>query len=238
MKTRVILFITAILFLAGCKFHKEVKDRIIPRPDDITQTELCQTLYANILGLFPRSNNNMKKHPALFDDTYTQRIVLTKDTEVFVTFIGEEASRSNTLGWYAYQENETPRANYDIKEQVIFPIVSHGVLEAGDTRKINLGKFKAGTVIGFYLIVSGWNAQSQTIDFKQNILYTDALLNKGGVKQHILFSEKQCNDLIVGFEDTNLNVSDHDFNDILFKVSDNDQQHPSTSFNLEHIPSL
>ncbi|MBT1706178.1 DUF4114 domain-containing protein [Chryseosolibacter indicus] len=239
MKSKILLTLFVFTFLTSCKHEvKDVVRTIDPVPDDLVPIELCTTLYANIYSLFPQGKNHKLKYPLLFDNTYEQRIILTKDTEVYVTFVGDGASRNNSLGWYSYNTNGQVKVNSNIRDQIVFPFISYNVLKEGDTRQVSIGKFKAGTVIGFFLITGGWNNEDMFIDFTQNKLYTDSVLNTDHTKQHVLFKEKTCNDLIIGFEDTRLSISDYDFNDILFKVSDNNQQRPATSFNTDNIPSL
>jgi hypothetical protein len=238
MKNKSLVFGLIVLFAMGCHNHHDLIRRVDEVPKDVTNLQLCETLYANILNLFKEGRNNMDKYPALFDKNANHKIVLNKDTEVFVTFIGEGAGLSNTLGWYAYKDGEMNQAGADVRNQIIFPHIANSVLSPGDTRQVSIGKFEAGTVIGFYLVVGGWNKESSAIDFTKPIIYTDASLNRDGAVQHLLFNEKQCNDVVVGFEDLYLPASDYDFNDILFKVSDNDQKAVSTAFDMQLIPSL
>lgn len=239
MKNKTLLLgIMTVLLVGGCHDRREPDDIYVvdELPTYVFQMPVCETLLPNILKLFPEHKNNMEKYQLLFREGFQQQIILKKDAEIFVTFVGEAASRNNVLGWYAYNELSAPSADVDLKNQIVFPHISNSILKPGYSR--SLGKFEAGTIIGFYLIVGGWDSENHAIDFKKPILYSDAVLNKNGVKQSVLFDEAGCNDIVVGFEDTSLSNADRDFNDILIKISDNDQNEVSASFDKLLIPVL
>jgi hypothetical protein len=120
---------------------------------------------------------------------------------------------------------------------VLFPDVSHTVLKPGNRLKLGEGKFAAGTVIGFFLIVGGW--QDGTIDYDKPKIYTDQKFNPNQAQQHILFEEKTCGDMVLAFEDLagDPATSDQDFNDILFTVSDNNDDKINTAFEHKSIAS-
>jgi len=225
--------------LLGCSKDKEkTVERVDEVPQDIIPTKLCETLYDNIMALFPESRNNEGTHENLFTDTAQIHIVLTKDSEVFVSFVAEGATITNTLGWYAYDSQNVPTSPGDIDKELIFPNISNSVLKPGDTRQLGSTKFKAGTVIGFYLIVGGWNGSNGTVNYKKPTHYTNYEWNANGQRQHVLFKEKQCGDIVVGFEDKAILETDGDFNDIIFTVSDNNQNLETTSFDLKHVAVL
>lgn len=227
------------VFLLMCScHHRDGLMKMNERPDDIRNLPVCEPLYNNILSLFPESRNNFAKYPALFDASIRQEIALVNEAEIFVTFVGERASRSNALGWYTYDSGGQPNVNSNYTQQIIFPHISNSVLTAGDTRQLSLGRFKAGTVIGFYLVIGGWDAKNGVVDFSKAIFYTDRSLNKNSAQQSVIFQEKDCNDIIVAYEDTNVAAADLDFDDVLFKVSDNNEQRVSVSFDMSLIPSL
>jgi hypothetical protein len=239
MKKLITLAVLSMLGMTAC--HKEkngpLKEMEVV-PEDVFNVELCETLYSNIRDLFKEGHNCTGIYSSLFDGSFQQRIVLTEDAEIFVTFIGEGAGKSNTLGWYSYSQTEQPHVDPSFKEQIVFPLISNAVLETGDTRQISIGKFQAGTVISFFLVVGGWDKINGGVDFRKNILYTDPELNKAGLRQNIMFQEKRCNDIVLGFEDLEMPSSDQDFNDILIKISDNNAQQTSGAFNMELIPAL
>ncbi len=207
-----------------------------PVPEDVFNVELCPTLVSNVTALFPESGNNQEKHAELFGNSTQQRIVLTEDTDVYVSFVAERASIGNVLGYYVYNSNATPGSSEDIDKQLIFPNVDNTYLEPGDTRKLGSARLKAGTVIGFFLIVGGYRGDG--VYFKKPTFYTDQGWNANQEKQHVLFRESTCGALVVGFEDKRSDAADKDFNDLIFTVSDNISDQQNTSFDLQNIATL
>ena len=86
-------------------------------------------------------------------------------------------------------------------------------------RQLGAAKLKAGTVIGFFLIVGGYH--NEGVYFKKPTFYTDTNWNANGEKQHVLYRENECGSIVVGFEDKASSTADKDYNDIIFMVSDN-----------------
>jgi hypothetical protein len=228
-----------ILLLGGfaCK-DEEVFKKVTPVPEDIFNVELCPTLLSNALSLFPDSRNNMQTHTQLFTGTTQQRIVLTKDTDVYVTFVTEAATIGNVLGYYIYDQNNVPGSSEDIDKQLIFPNVDKTYLNPGDTRRLGSAQLKAGTVIGFFLIVGGY--RNDGVYFKRPTSYTDQNWNADQAKQHVMYQESECSAIVIGFEDKNSasTNTDKDFNDIIFTVSDNIDDAPNTSFDLQNVVTL
>jgi len=221
-----------LLFLSSCRHDLGVKQV----PDELIKSVPCPTLYSRILELFPEHSKNSKQ--TLFSDSVQKKVVLTKDSEVYVTYISEGAGYRNTFGWYSYDKSSPPSTASQLKLNVLFPDVSETVLEPGNRLLLQKEKFKAGTVIGFFLIVGGW--EDGTINYDKPKVYTDYQFNTGGTQQHILFEEKTCSDIVLAFEDLGTGdpkSSDHDFNDILFTVSDNNSEKINTAFDAKKIPS-
>lgn len=226
-----------LVSLAGCQESIKFIKPITEVPDKIIPTKPCSTLYSRILELFPESKNELL-HTVLFADTLQKNIVLTKETEVYLTFISQGAGIQNSFGWYSYNRLTIPKNSKDFQWHILFPNVSSNALKAGDRLKLQDQKFEKGTVIGFFLIVSGW--QNGAIDYTQLAHFTDFLLNKDQLQQHILFEEKICGDRVLTFEDLPLNRldCDHDFNDIVFTVSDNNKGLVNSSFEQSQVMKL
>lgn len=234
MKARIFCI---ILLLAGFACSDEdVYVKQTPIPKDIFNVELCPTLIANALSLFPESRNNMDTHTQLFSGDTQQRIVLTKDTDVYVSFVTEAATIGNVLGYYIYDQNNVPGSSEDIDKQVIFPNVDKTYLNAGDTRRLGDAQLKAGTVIGFFLIQGGY--RNDGVYFKKPTSYTDQNWNAEQAKQHVMYQENECSAIVIGFEDKNSANADKDFNDIIFTVSDNIDDLANTSFDLQNVVTL
>lgn len=213
-------------------------------PPVIIPTKPCATLYSRIIELFPNGKDNRTIHPELFATTVSNRIVLKNESEVYITFVGENAGWRNTLGYYTYDESSPPASVNDLKKAVLFPNVSQvdggGSLKVGDLVQIGTGKFPAGTVIGFYLVAEGWK-NGMTVDGRYTD-YTDFNFNLGKYKQHTIFKEKTCGDLVLTYEDIDASDpigGDFDYNDVVFTISDSkDTTKANTSFDMTGIPEL
>lgn len=214
-------------------------------PANIIPTKPCPTLYSQIINLFPEGVNNMNRYPELFSPNIPKDIILTKESEVYLTFVAEGAGWKNSLGYYTYNLSNPPKSIADLDKHILFPNVSGvnegGGLNTGDMVQIGTGKFPANTVVGFYLIAQGW--KNGLVTDGRYTHYTDIQFNPGNHQQHTLFVEKTCNDLVMTFEDIDkddhLSYQDYDYNDILFVISDNkDPNHKTanTAIDLSNIP--
>lgn len=230
MKTRSLWSLLLVLLFAACSDN----DLDGQRPDNIIESEPCPTLFARILELFPE--NVEVSQSALFSDTVQKRVELIKESEVYVTYLAEGAGFRNSVAWYSYSVFNPPTAGSQLDLHVLFPDVSSDILTPGNRLKLQDEKFPKGTVIGFVLIINGWQGK---VDFDKPKLYTDYDLNANKRQQHILFMEKTCGELVLAFED-NMSLSDTadaDYNDIIFTVADNNVNNLNTSFNQDGIVS-
>lgn len=228
--------LTIILFIIislACNKLESVKEI----PDGLTQVKPCPTLYDSIIGLFPEKVNNLKRYPQLFGNDNNKSIVLNKSSHVYVTYISEGANYSNTVGWYSYHQDNPPTDINDIQLNILFPHVSDNILIPGATVKLQNRMFDTGTVIGFFLIVNGW--KNGSINYDNTIHFTDYAFNLDQHQQHVFFIEKNCDDLVLAFEDVSLKLGgDKDFNDIIFTVFDNNQGLATTSIVLDDVEVL
>lgn len=236
MKQLLLLFVLLSMLISGCKKDTKISDV----PPGLIPADLDTILAQRLAVLLPRKNC-IVNHPNLFSDTITKKIIVTKETEVYVTFLEQSAAYKNTFGWYLYQGGEKP-TNDVVSKQIIFPNVSVPPLANGDKIKIGTGKFPAGSIIEFFLIVQGW--QDGTIDYNAALtLYTDPTLNPNGYQQSILFRDQSYGTIILGFEDilqddvTN-HYFDEDFNDVLFSITDNIDGFRTVSFDTTKMAVL
>jgi hypothetical protein len=234
MKAKTLFTIFLLLSLA-CKDDEKFRE-VPPVPTDIFKIDLCPTLLTNVTSLFPESKNNQEKYAQLFADGTQQRIVLTKDANVYVSFVAEAATIGNVLGYYIYNSGSTPGSSEDITKELIFPNVDNSYLAPGDSRQLGTAQLKAGTVIGFFLIVGGY--RNDGVYFKRPTFYTDFGWNADNAKQHVLFQEQECGSIVVGFEDKNSVTGDKDYNDVIFTVSDNVNDQETTSFDVQNVVTL
>lgn len=230
MKSNYIYLIFLLLFI-GCE--KEKTDEL---PENIIKIYPVENVVDSLKLIFTENGNVQINNPSFFSDTVQKNIVLNKESHVYVTFLDEATAAKNTLCWYSYSQSQPPQVIGNITGNVIFPNISKtgegGLLELGYTVQLGTEKFVAGTVIGFFLIASGWNAG--TINFNANTYYTNYNFNVAGKQMHILFKNSYSKYLVIGFEDNLTGPSD--FNDILFAISDSDEGHEATSFDLSKVP--
>jgi hypothetical protein len=183
---------------------------------------------------FPESKNVKNAKPELFETATRKEIVLKSESDVYVTFISEGASLANTFGWYSYQQGSSPGSASSIQMNILFPHVSERVLRQGDRLRLGESKFPAGTVIGFFLIIDGW--EKGEIHYDRETFFTNYDLNPNGEQQHVLYKHKELGDIVLSFEDVLTSTSsDKDYNDIIFTVTDNTTEAEVTSFDVTGV---
>jgi hypothetical protein len=233
------LFVILIALLLGCSKEEEVKrgrEAHEEIPDEIIPSKPCTTLYKSIMDMFYEHQNNQTQYPQLFANGAMKSVVLTKESELYVTFISEGAGYENSLGYYTYNENDGPGGkSSDLELHILFPHISSSVLTKGDMLQVGTGKFPKGTVVGFFLVIRGWE-EDGFVNYDKPIHFTDYDFNINHHQQHILFKEGTCGDIVMAFEDKPLDSgSDYDFNDVIFTVSDNDAQLETVSIDLTNM---
>lgn len=207
-------------------------------PDDIIPTKPCETLVDNIIAMFPEGKDNRTANSELFANENNLILKLTKESPVYLTFVDEGAGWKNSLAYYTYDYENTPTSADEIELHILFPNASKegsgGGLKAGDRVQLGDGNFAQNTVIGFCLIAKGWkNGTTVEGDYRH---YTNIEWNKDATQQHILFKESNCKDIVLCFEDVRLPSGDIDFNDIIFTVTDNEEDAlVATAFDMTNI---
>ncbi len=176
-----------------------------------------------------------KYNPQYISSGYDTDILLEKDADVWVTFVAEGAGYRNVLGFYTY-DIENPPAEKPGPEDItiVFPNVSArgsgGGLQAGD--KVSIGRFNAGTGIGWVLLANGWRG-SVTPGHWQ--LYSNPDYNPEADENlrfhNVLLNDTDSERIILGFEDIRRDYGscDNDFNDALFYITANPYEAIRTS---------
>ena len=146
------------------------------------------------------------------------KLVLNSDATARVYFLGEGAGNRNSLGI-----STTGGGPLSEDAALIFPDASspsgyagsrslvrsyREPLLAGDF--VDLGSFKAGTALDFFLIANGAGGGSEAFS-------TNLSLNKDGVVHAVSLAPNGSAYLIIGFEDLN-GGGDRDYNDLVFAV--------------------
>lgn len=160
-------------------------------------------------------------HPELLSNKAIADIAITSPSNVYVTFVSQLTTSANALAFYTYPTNTPPASAKDIKTiTYFFPSAGTGTkLKAGD--KVKIGRFEAGTSIGFVLMKSAWNAATKTLSNDVVHFCSNDVLNPEvdpNLKKHaVLIDDSAEHKVLIGFENTDRTSAqcDHDFNDIV-----------------------
>ncbi|WP_316788120.1 LruC domain-containing protein [Pedobacter frigoris] len=165
--------------------------------------------------------------------------------DVWITFVHEGADYRNSLGYYTYETGHAPKRPEDIQEvRMVFPNTSvvggfgEGNMLQGD--KIKIGRFTAGTSIGFVLLQNAYRGGG-TIDYGANKFYSTEALNPESdarLRRHnVVLNNVSQQTFLIGFEDINRTPgqgSDQDFNDLVIYA----QSNPVEAISPVDIPFL
>ncbi len=236
LNTLFLLVILSVLTFA-CK-QSEVDPEIPETPDEIIPSDLEPDILEELDSIFPPSKDFTNEYPSLFGESNSLNIVLTEESEVYLTFVLEGATLKNSLGYYIYNPSTSTVEVGELDLNILFPHISDDILNQGDMVQLSDQTFPAGTTVGFFLILDGW--RTGQVNYENETFYTDTYLNSEEVQQHVLFQFENFNSIVLAFEDQFINGerSDEDYNDVVFTVSDNKNNRPITRFNLEGIPTL
>jgi hypothetical protein len=173
-----------------------------------------------VTNTLPEATDLRKSNPTLLTNPAIADIVITKPSDVFITFVAQTTGLTNVFGFYTYPTNNPPITSKDIKTiTYVFPNAGNGTtLLAGD--KVKLGRFEVGTSVGFVILPDGWSKTNKTIN--KNAVHfcsNDALNpeNDPNLKKHAVLINYPAEDkILIGFEDGDRTSAgcDHDFNDV------------------------
>jgi hypothetical protein len=195
--------------------------------EDGTPQYLCEdnAAIASILRdrmslIFQSKENLMERKPEYFSGNPTTDLFLTKDTDVEVIFYSETAGYKNILGYYVYDSENPPATVEELSEMtIIFPNTSArgsgGWLRQGN--KVCLTNLKAGSVVGFFMLVDGWKGKitnGMTTNFTTKNLNTE--LPQEYRQTSLLLGVEDEDAMILTFEDRKLPGGDKDFDDAVF----------------------
>jgi hypothetical protein len=231
---KLFLLVIAAVLTVACKQPAAIPER----PDEIIPTDLEADVLEELDLIFPSGKNFVSKHSDLFEESNNLNIVLSEESEVYLTFVLEGATLKNSLGYYIYNPSTKIVDVGELELNILFPHISNDILDQGDMLQLDNKAFAAGTKIGFFLILDGW--RTAKVNFQNEILYTDTYLNLEKVQQHVLFKFDNFDAIVLAFEDQFVNgeKSDKDYNDVVFTVSDNRNHQAITRFKLDGIPTL
>jgi len=191
---------------------------------------------ANINASLPERQPVMSYHPDYLSNNIETNLNISALSDVWFTFVTEGAGYRSSIAYFTYPTNTPPQKTSEIDTlHIILPNASlagsGGDIQPGST--IKLGRFSAGTSIGFALIADGWNGS--TVGDGNGIVYSLDQLNPASdtklKRQSILLYDNAQSLFLAGFEDIRRDNSacDNDFNDCIFYLKGNPVTAISTS---------
>ncbi len=190
---------------------------------DVVSAELLSFINASL----PEGDPVPEAHPRYLAEDAETNLVVESTADVWMTFVHEGAGYRNVLAYYTYPTDSPPSGPDDLESlNIVFPNASFrgsgGGLVTGD--KVYLGRFEAGTSVGFALMANGWNGRNST--YGNHVVYSNNALNPEGTVEKryhsVLLWDDQNELFLVGFEDLNRDSgSDDDFNDAVFYLTAN-----------------
>ena len=189
--------------------------------------QLPTGLLDEIYKRLPEGRNISKNDPALITDDLGANINLLEDAEITVAVVNEGAGYRNSLGFFSRNADNLPKSFSDLNIKIMFPdfSTSPATLKFGDS--VKLGKFKAGTAVGFTIVSNGWTGKGVNANQSMStIFHTIKALNPepagtANLNAHtVLLSKPESELLVMGFEDINRTQTscDHDFNDVIIAI--------------------
>ena len=207
----------------------------------VTPVDLIHKDFLNDVNTSLPENVKMSlTHPSFLSNTNKGDVLLSEESDVYITFVSEGTRYQNAVGYYTYDLANPPVSASQIKSHtIIFPNASlpgsGGALQSGE--KVLLGRFKAGIGIGWFLVANGWDGKSVT---GQTIYYSEPSFNPetdATKRQHTILLHDEARGLVLlGFEDLNrvTGKSDEDFNDAVFYVTST----PVKSIQSDNLPDI
>lgn len=188
-------------------------------------------LMEEIRELFPEGR---EVAPRLLDFQVDPNLRLYREAEIEVTFLWEGAGFQNSFGYFLYQDldddgriSESEITLRKILWENASQVGSGGELRSGDT--LTLGKFAAGTRMGFFLEANGFR-DSNTVYF------TLDHLNPDGHRHLAMTATADRGQIVLGIEDLPWESSDRDFNDLMFTLRADPREALEEAIDSGHIP--
>jgi LruC domain-containing protein len=203
---------------------------------ETTPDVIDASLLSYINASLPEGSKVSDKHPEYLSANAVSTINVTKNSDVYITFVTEGAGYQSALAYYTYKTGSAPSSSSGgtllggiDKITYVFPNASAygsgGGLKSGD--KVKLGNFDAGTSIAFVLMQDAWTGSGVSTNAQK--FFSDNNFNpesNSTLRKHsVVLYDDVHNLYLTGFEDCNrqsasANVngytSDEDFNDLVF----------------------
>lgn len=213
----------------------------VPKYLEKGRDEMASKFLENINASLPDGEPITKTRPSYLNAGNRNTLYMKEAADVWVTFVHEGSDWLNALGYYTFNPKTPPASPADIsKINVIFPNASYkgsgGGLVSGD--KVKLGKFSAGTAIGFVLIADAY--KDKKVGKGNYAHYSHDALNvetAKDIRRHlIVLNDLETKRMVLAFEDVSRQNEpvkcDNDFNDAIFLATVN----PAGSLDADYIP--
>lgn len=188
-------------------------------------------LLEEIRELFPEGR---EVAPRLLDFRVDPNIRLYREAEIELTFLWEGAGFQNSFGYFLYQDldadgvvSESEFSRRETLWENASQVGSGGELRSGET--LVLGKFPAGTRMGFFLEANGYRDSNATY-------FTLDHLNPDGHRHLAMMATSDREWIVLGIEDLPWDRSDRDFNDLMFTVRADPQSALEEAIESGNIP--
>ena len=187
--------------------------------------QLPAGLLNDIYTRLPEQKDVRKTDPKLITDDLGANINLLEDAEITVVFLNEGAGYNNSVGFYNFDPAKKPTAAPQVTTKVMFPNFSLPTMKYGNA--VHLGKFKAGSGVGFTVLANAWNGKGVNPNQPDDMTYysmkglNPETVSAANLNAHtVLLSKPEDELLILGFEDLTRTWSgcDHDFNDAIIAI--------------------
>jgi LruC domain-containing protein len=198
-------------------------------------------LLENLNQWFPEQTI-LNLYASYLDCTSITDIQLKEEADVSICFVHEGANLTNALGYYTYSLDAPPSSPAEVENlKIVFPNFSYGNtssvggLATGD--RVDLGHFSAGTGIGFFQVVQGFDPDYRTLASGRYTLYSNSAWNSESdavLQRHtVLLSDLTRELLLLGFEDLKRDNydCDNDFNDAIAGL----RVTPFSAVDLSHV---
>ncbi|NQY06113.1 MAG: LruC domain-containing protein [Flavobacteriaceae bacterium] len=194
----------------------------------VTPDTVSQDVIDIVFNSLPAGQSVPVFNPDYIASNVETDVKFSGTSDVWVTFVHEEAFYKNALAYYTYDVNSPPTTVGDIGTlNIIFPNASFqgsgGGLSTGD--KVYLGQFDSNTAIGWALIAYGWDPYFNVVSQNSPIYFSNPDLNPELIatnRPHNVILKDDARDiLLIGFEDLDRDspYTDNDFNDLVFYVT-------------------
>lgn len=191
------------------------------KPLNLLKDSVSQHLTAFLDNILVDGRSLPKNEPDLFSSASIGDLAIAAKSDVFLTFVQQQAHNTNAIGYYTYPTGQPPTKPEDI-EKITYCFASAGnssPLKPGD--KVRLGTFNSGTSIGFVLLSKAWDPRTAKLNNKVVHFCSNDALNPEKdpkLRKHaVLIPYPAENKVLIGFEDMDRTnpACDHDFDDVV-----------------------